>query len=283
MQKNKSFTLIELLVVIAVIGLLSSVVLVNVQGTRGKARIAKSLSFSHTIQNTLGANAVGIWRLEEGSGSTVYDSSGYSNNGTISGGATFTTGISGSALSFDGIDDYVNAGNGASLSLNDNNGFTLEIWFKSTANSAGFVTKQTMGSGMQNADWQFGFKIWDSGGTNGHVAFMTFSNGTTYGSIDYLESTTAMNDNQWHHAVVVGNSVNRYLYIDGVLNTSKSKVYSIYYNSNTFVWLGYSSSSGQKYYNGTIDEVRIYNQALSAFEIQKHYAEGIERHQYAKK
>ncbi len=102
MKNKKAFTLIELLVVIAIVGLISSIVLVNLKGTREKARIAKALDFSHTIQHTLGAYAVGIWRFEE-IGDTALDSSGYGNHGTITG-ATHTNGILGSALSFDGND-----------------------------------------------------------------------------------------------------------------------------------------------------------------------------------
>ncbi|MDO8436136.1 MAG: type II secretion system protein, partial [bacterium] len=59
-KKKKAFTLIELLVVIAIIGLLASIILVSLKGTREKARIAKSLDFSQRINHALGAYAVGI-------------------------------------------------------------------------------------------------------------------------------------------------------------------------------------------------------------------------------
>ena len=59
-MKRQGFTLIELLVVIAVIGLISSIVLVQIKTPRGKAQIAKSLQFSKTIQNVLGSEGVGI-------------------------------------------------------------------------------------------------------------------------------------------------------------------------------------------------------------------------------
>lgn len=89
MTQQKSFTLIELLVVIAIIGLLSSIVLVNIglPGQRQKARIAKTLEFSSSIQNALGSEAVGIWTFDN----NAFDTSGYGNNGTIYGGASFTT------------------------------------------------------------------------------------------------------------------------------------------------------------------------------------------------
>ncbi|MBU2565500.1 MAG: hypothetical protein KJ655_04525, partial [Candidatus Thermoplasmatota archaeon] len=61
--------------------------------------------------NVLNKNAeeglVACWYFDENNGTTAYDSSGNNNNGTIHG-ATWTTGVNGSALSFDGVDDYVN-------------------------------------------------------------------------------------------------------------------------------------------------------------------------------
>lgn len=134
-MKDKSFTLIELLVVIAIMGLLSSIVLVNLKGTREKARIAKILEFSQSVNHALGAYAVGIWRFEEGQGSTAYDSSGYGNNGKLGDGTctpgfgncpNWTTGILGYALSFDGTDDYVQVVHSASLNITS--AITLEAW-----------------------------------------------------------------------------------------------------------------------------------------------------------
>ena len=109
MKKQKAFTLIELLVVLAVIGLLASIVLVSLKGTRERARIANALQFSAQVHHALGAYASGVWDFNEGSGATTRDSSSNGNDGIIYGAGYWTDETPSNenyALSFDG-DDYV--------------------------------------------------------------------------------------------------------------------------------------------------------------------------------
>ncbi|MDP1624281.1 MAG: type II secretion system protein, partial [bacterium] len=121
-HNQKGFTLAELLVVISILGLLASIVLVSTSGATERARIAKILQWSQSLHSLLGADVVGIWRLDENPaihGTTMVDSSGNGNNGTLftNDGATnkAVAGVVGGALSFDGVDDYVSCGNGSSL------------------------------------------------------------------------------------------------------------------------------------------------------------------------
>lgn len=118
-MKQRGFTLIELLVVIAVIGMLSSIVLVNLSGTRERARISKGLSFSHSVNNALGAYAVGIWSFDKiNPDNTITDASNY-NNHCIINGSVEDEGIMRKALNFDGVDDYLNCENQSYLSVSD--------------------------------------------------------------------------------------------------------------------------------------------------------------------
>ena len=63
-MNTKSFTLIELLVVVSILGLLSSLVLIGLQGAKDQADIGKAQEFSHTVRVSLGADLVGEWRLD---------------------------------------------------------------------------------------------------------------------------------------------------------------------------------------------------------------------------
>ena len=266
MKQSRSFTLIELLVVISIIGLLSSIVLVSMKGTREKARIAKGLEFSQSINNALGADAVGIWRFEEGVGSTVYDYSGYGNNGTINGGANYTTGILGKALSFDGVNDYVNAGNGASLNITD--AITVEAWVETNLLSDyGIIA--TKGS------YTYFFSL------NSSEAPALLIGNSSASSWNITCSGSSLQTGTWYHiAGQYSSSVGSVsLYINGVLNKTCSGTAQKIGSNTSWVSIGSASSYSSTYFfKGFIDEVRIYSQALSAMEIQQHYVEGLERH-----
>ena len=120
-MKSKAFTLIELLVVISIIGVLASVVLVSFSGSRDKAKLAKAQNFDAQISHSLGAYAIGIWRFEEGSGTTAYDESGYGNDINLNG--SWVDGMyNGKAYKFN--NSNTDFGKGIGL------GVTYSFWFK---------------------------------------------------------------------------------------------------------------------------------------------------------
>ncbi len=264
MKTQKSFTLIELLVVIAVIGLLSSIVLVNLKGTRGKARIAKGLEFSQSIQHALGSEAVGIWRFEEATGNTAYDSSGYGNNGTING-ASPVAGILGNALSFDGNNDYVDCGSNDSLNII--NEISIELWFNpSTVTDDHYAAAHGSYGGMGWAIYQQSTRFTPSIKTNV---------GTGIVSTSYF-----LKIGQWGHIVITYDGSKLKVYENGVFYQDAPLSGSILYTGFPKTGIGgYLPTPTFRPFFGLIDEVRIYGKALTAGEIQKHYVEGLERYQ----
>ena len=273
------FTLIELLVVIAIIGVISSIVLVNLSGTREKAKIARGLSFSQSVNHALGAYAVGIWRFDEGVGAIAYDSSGYGNNGNIIG-AIFTKGILGSALVFDGSNDYVDT----PYIQSNVTAYTIEVWVKTTDAGNMKVFVQDRGSG---AGKSLTLGIGTTGGGHGGPGKVGFE--VDSDSIDIgISSVQTINDGNWHHVVgvwsaPVGISISPSqfkIYIDGIeTSVTTGSVGSV---SSPLTGLGGTKiarhDAWNTWFNGTIDEVRIYNSALTAGQIQKHYAQGLEKH-----
>lgn len=272
MRSQKSFTVIELLIVIAMIGLIASIVLVRVQPARERARIASALDFSHTLQNTLGADAVGVWNFDEGEGTTAKDISGYGNNGTIhDADPTSDTphNVVGSgegkyALNFDGLNDYVEINN--SDSLNPSSQITFEVWINQKIQ---VNTDKKKGDFLFCKDRHY-IKIVRSDGKDVIKAELKGVRGK-------IISLTHIIKNTWHHIVVTYDGSSMKLYLDGNLDTSKDADGSIEPNSKSVI-LGASNNKGELPFNGFVDEVRIYSKALTAAQIQEHYLAGLKTH-----
>ncbi|PKM92429.1 MAG: hypothetical protein CVU81_00505, partial [Euryarchaeota archaeon HGW-Euryarchaeota-1] len=198
-------------------------------------------------------------------GDIVYDYSKYGNNGTTYGDIKYnaTAGKYGGAFKFDGVNDYVNCGNGASL--NGMSQLTLEAWINYLALPANYYA-------LTGKEIQYRFALKSNGKINFVVA--TANNG-------WCTSGTYTSDVSlspgWHHIVGVYDGTIVKLYIDGVYAAQGSQNISgnITTTQNIF-GIGHQVGNGN-YFNGTIDEVRIYNKALSAAEIQMSYYSNLQK------
>jgi len=257
MKKQKSFTLIELMVVIALIGLVAAIVLVSLRGARERARMASILQFSNSIRAGLADAIVGWWSFDDG---TARDPWG-GNDGTIYGAAP-TEGIIRGALSFDG--DYVEIPQFIPNASWEQ--ITIEVWSYRISETGyqpiiyGFYSNTNLAWGLTSrSDW-------------GNIPWCEVS--TTAGRASLRAGRTATNG--WTHLALVYDGQELYCYIDGTLRGNTSITGRILSDSNFIIGrsLGTIHGAATSYFNGTIDEVRIYNRSFTAFEIQKRYAEG---------
>jgi hypothetical protein len=188
------------------------------------------------------------------------------NNGTLVGGASFADGEVGQAFSFDGSSGYVSIPDSPSLDLFTSS-ITIETWIKAnqlTAKSGWMAIVAKGDSSWSLMDTAFANKVYL--GLNG-----VSPSGDLYG-------TRNVNDGQWHHVAGVYDGTNMFLYVDGTLDASHPATGLITQNSYPMcigavaypedgVGTGY-------FFNGLVDEVSIYNRALTAVEIQAIYAAG---------
>ncbi len=227
---------------------------------------------------------VAYWNFDEGSGTIATDISGNGNDGIIYG-ANWTSGKVGKALSFDGVDDYVDIGNNQSYSFIEGE-FTIEAWIKTTSNHR---DNEIVAKGASCADG--GYKLITCEG------FLRGSfNNKDANPYYQIISTQKINDGKWHHVAFVVKGLKTsntyaYLYIDGekaeiklgaitYLSTGKmievgegpfdTRGWNI--STNSRLGIGYSKGAiCPHFFNGLIDEVRILNRALSEEEIIEDY------------
>ncbi|HPP16893.1 MAG TPA: prepilin-type N-terminal cleavage/methylation domain-containing protein [Candidatus Paceibacterota bacterium] len=202
---------------------------------------------------------VGSWSFEEGGGTIAADSSGNNSNGTLMSGPTWTNGQVGGALSFDGSDDYVDINHNSTLMPLS---ITVEGWIKFNPTETGSWMLIDKGAGG-NAGVYYLY----SDNLSGCRWTIYGPTGTRY------DAAYSMNfiPNNWYHLVGTFNASSSAmnLYINGELKSTTNNAVLGSNTSNVFLGryvAGY-------YLDGLIDEVRIYNRALSAEEIKRHYEE----------
>lgn len=213
---------------------------------------------------------VAEWHFDKGSGNVVKDSSGNGNDGTIYG-ATWVDGKFGKALSFDGVDDYVEVPD--SPSLNPTEQITIEAWYKPLsfvgAGNEPIVDKSFTSHNPPYYQYMLG--VTGDGYKNSPASFVFYI--TTNNNWKYTRSEPGIwKTGQWYHIIGLYDGTSMELYVNGNLISStpgsgKINNYGMklrigsYVNFNAFL-------------RGTIDEIRIYNRALSPEEVKQHYEQG---------
>jgi glucose/arabinose dehydrogenase/PKD repeat protein len=217
-----------------------------------------SAPISVTVSN--GTSPVAAYAFNDGTGTTAADASGHSLNGTLVNGPTWAAGKYGSAVNFDGVDDFVDLGNPAALRITGS--MTVSAWINSAAfpvDDAAVVSKRASGgfqldTTIDTVPRAIGFKLTSSTGADM----------LRYGG-------TPLQLNSWYHIAGVYDANNRtmHVYLNGVLDDGSlvGTVTGSQQNSAANVNIGQRAGGGSGF-NGRIDDVRIYNRALTAAEIQ---------------
>jgi len=223
---------------------------------------------------------VGWWKLDECQGTTAYDSSGNGNTGTITAGDTsgtndstgtcssgagdemWSNGAAGklnSSLHFDGTNDYISITDQARLRFGTSN-FSISAWIKANSNlnntHRGIYHKGYDGT----SPGEFSFYVAGDASAPGKLRFIRKD---SY----YLTGNRLVADNQWHHVMAIRDSDQLFLYVDGKLDNSDSEYFQNIDLNNTYdVKIGHRDST--RYFNGQIDDVQIFNYALTPEQIK---------------
>ncbi|WP_344798148.1 LamG-like jellyroll fold domain-containing protein [Frondihabitans peucedani] len=204
-----------------------------------------------------------FWRLDETSGSAVRD---FAGNNDLVAGAGVTRGAAGAVSDGDRASTFNGTTTGFAATQSPvaaPQTFTEEAWFSTTTTAGGKI----LGFGEQSTgvSTQYDRHLYLS--TDGRLNFGVYN-----GSLVTLTSPAALNDGHWHQAVATLGSSGMNLYVDGRLIASRSSV------SAQSIPVGYwriggdSTWNGSPWFAGSIDDVSIYPAALTAAQVQAHYA-----------
>lgn len=188
----------------------------------------------------------GYWSFDESSGDIANDGTPYGNNGQIVGATRITEGKSGGALQFDG-GDIVNLGI-AEFEIPGTNEFSLSLWFKFDDSFTGHL--------IRRGPYVYPYRIY----SNANRINTTVRTSRT----NYMSSLMFPQAGSWYHCVLTYGNGDRRLYVNGQLDNSSALTGDLNFYSD------YDTNLGEGYI-GAMDEVKIYNKALSAEEVEAIY------------
>jgi len=205
---------------------------------------------------------VGYWDFQEGAGNTVSDRSGQGNTGTWNGtGSHWTTGKIGAGGNFNGSDDYVNVGNPAELQLGNTG--TIAAWILEKDDGRNHIVGKNDWPGDRN-----GYTFEAAQGGDGKVLIGEITDGS---GMNQLWSNTPLQNDRWYHVVFIWDGSYLRIYLDGVSDATPIQQTLTPVSNVWDFYIGNCPSYSDCKLNGKMDEVRIYNRALSASEVERLY------------
>ena len=205
-----------------------------------------------TFGNAVLGGLVGWWKFDETEGKVAHDNSGGNHNGTLIGDAKWAQGKLGGAIDLNGRDSYVRVADKSAFNMG--NEVTIACWvnFRSVDHEwAAIVTKGDSAWRLSAVETQRKFHVsvndWDKVGLNGQ---------------------TEVPAGQWHQVVAVYDGKNLSLYVDGKLDGTQAWAGGI--GKNDFnVLIGENAQQKGRFFDGLIDDVRVYNYALAGSDIAR--------------
>src|SRR3989344_2284292 len=229
-----------------------------------------SPQFNASQANKLRQGLVGMWTFDgnDMSGNTAIDRSGNGNNGTLTNGPAPAIGKIGQALNFDGSNDYVGIANAVNTSIT-----SVSAWVKVPPNTSS-ITGRLFHRNQTN---DFILAVDGDATANPRAV----SVGIT-GSIDRRTSANVLMTDVWHHVVATynnsGASSGINIYVDGVNQSLTDVAAFAFGDTQTTIGSDIVSGAPTRLFIGLIDEVRVYNRALTEAEIRQLYKAGSSVH-----
>jgi len=230
-------------------------------GDRVAIQPIDSIKFLTFGTNSLLNGLMAYWKLDD-SGSTAEDAHS-TNDGTISAGVTTgETGVIGDAFKFNGTSSNVSFG----TVCRPTEGLSISLWFNIADITSG-GDQWFVGNGVYSTNW---CGYWVSISINGRINFRLGTNTATLLDKSY---GSGLDDGSWHHIVCTWDGTNAYIYVDNVKSTATAYSTDIVYVTACRLRMGSNAYADGTFYGGLLDEVAIYNRALTDAEVEDLYGE----------
>jgi hypothetical protein len=215
------------------------------------------------------------WRMDEGEGSVVHDDSGNDNHGTLylgssgntSTSSAWTAGKLNDGMDFDGGDDYVDISDNSVFDFGINTDFTIGAWIKSEGGVNDQLTILSKGDNS-GVSGRIIFKVYDD--TDDAIFITAGSGNDCDGSIDVL-------DGNWHYVLLEADRDGNLIgYVDGEIDCTSgaSNDQNLDTDINVQIGRSWDGTSDRRYFDGMIDEVKVWNYALTAEQVKSEYNGG---------
>jgi len=225
-----------------------------------------SFVFMLSLAGNASADLVAHWKLDEGSGNTVYDSSTSGNDGTFEGDPQWVAGYYGAALAFDGTDDNIDCGNDDSLNITDE--ITLSAWIN--------MAQRPDVDSWYTIQWKEDAYSMYLYGADNTVTTLAADFWLDTGRADIWNGPDIdIPPNDWTHIAVTFNGTDFEFYVNGEHDYTQNEPATIEISAINFLFTENGSN-----FEGLIDDVRIYKRALTQAEILV-AIEGSEGYPYA--
>ena len=205
------------------------------------------------------------WPFDEGTGTSVADSSGNGNDGTTAGATQWVGGRMGGALQFDGDTAIVTVPHSESLDFGDD--FSVVFWVQTTQAKAD-IAAWWNGGWIINKDMpgQADCTDWDIANVGGTIVFIT---GNAENDADDLLVSSPINDGEWRHIAITRERESglKTIYIDGVEDVSEAHGPGLAVSNEIDMTIGGHPGGAAHAFEGILDDMAIYNRVLSQDEI----------------
>ncbi len=242
----------------------------NPQGAAGV------LGASNNQTNALSNGLIGYYKMDEAAAATTdcstgvfADSSGNGNNGkscpnSNGGPLGGDAGKFGNGVALNGSTQYIDTS--AQYNFTATDSFSVSSWVKTSSTTSGLNSIVDKGVGFQSS-----YGLLGQGNGSNMVAYFGLHDATPVQI--FAQGTTVISNGAWHHLVGVRDKAagKIYIYVDGKLDGTTTDTTHLAFNRGNNVLIGTRGNSPAQYFNGSVDETRIYNRALSGNEVSQLY------------